>query len=160
MMSAAVQNSLLSNPIFVNAFLASTISIDIDSTLSPVSSARSLGIEVANSNTDSIPILFSFVRSIGRMLGKSSRWRSVIAWDSRILLTTGEILFHKYNLESSLWGGSGTGELYDSSWRINYSFSGPHGVKFKDSLPAFYSRTSSGKYALDVPEIVRKKIRS
>ena len=38
------------------------------------------------------------------MLGKSSRWRSVIAWDGMILLTTGGVLFDTYNLESSKWG--------------------------------------------------------
>ena len=43
-----VQNSLLSNPMLVNAFLAWTMSIDIDSTLSPDSSANSCGIDVAN----------------------------------------------------------------------------------------------------------------
>ena len=65
MMSAAVQNSLLSNPMLVSAFRASTMSIDIYSALSPVSSARSCGIDVANSSTDSIPIRLSFVMSNG-----------------------------------------------------------------------------------------------
>ena len=96
-----VQNSLLSNPILDSAFLASTMSIDIDSTLSPISSARSCGIEVANSNTDSMPILFNFVMSRGYMLGKSSKWRYVIAWDGMILLTTRGERFDTYNLESS-----------------------------------------------------------
>ena len=89
----------------VNAFLAWTTSIDIDSALSPVSSASSCGIEVANSNTDSMPILFNFVMSRGYMLGRSSKWRSVIAWDGMILLTTGEVLFDTYNRGSSCWGG-------------------------------------------------------
>jgi hypothetical protein len=73
MMSAAEQNSLLSNPMLANAFLAWTIRIDIDSTLSPVSSAKSCGIDVASSNTDSTPILFSFDISRGLMPGRSSR---------------------------------------------------------------------------------------
>ena len=56
-----MQNSLLSNPMLVNAFLAWTIIIDIDSILSPVSSARSCGIDVASSNTDSMPILLTLI---------------------------------------------------------------------------------------------------
>ena len=88
----------------VSAFLASTTSIDIDSTLSPVSSARSCGIDVASSNTDSMPILLSLVMSNGLMLGRSSKWRSVIAWDGIKLLTTGEEDFDTYNLESYKWG--------------------------------------------------------
>ena len=46
-----------------------------------------------------------------------------------------------------------TSNTYVIVIRIPSSFTGPHGVTFKNSPPAFYSRTSSGKYALDVPEI-------
>jgi hypothetical protein len=99
-----VQNSLLSKPMLVNAFLASITNIDIDSTLSPVSSARSCGIDVASSNTDSMPILLSLVMSNGLMLGRSSKWRSVIAWDGIILLTTRGERFDRYNLGSSTLG--------------------------------------------------------
>ena len=73
MMSGAVQNSLLSNPMLVNAFLAWTMSIDIDSTLSPDSSANSCGIDVANCKTDSMLILFNRVICTGLMPNKSSR---------------------------------------------------------------------------------------
>ena len=42
-----------------------------------------------------------------------------------------------------------TSNTYVVVIRVPVSFSGPHGVSFKDSPPAFYSRTSSGKFALD-----------
>ncbi|HEX9317790.1 MAG TPA: hypothetical protein VF884_02525, partial [Nitrososphaeraceae archaeon] len=67
----------------------------------------------ASSRTDSMPILFSLAIWTGLIPGKSSRCRSVTAWDDIIFLTTVEIFFDTFKVESyKSTGGLGYQQPY------------------------------------------------